>query len=314
MNNRQTFFIALMFLATIVACVVPGLPTASTPLPAPTVDTESLDAMVAGTVSAVIAQTAQAQPTATFTIVAAATSTSTPTAEPTSTISVSTEQPTSTASVPTFTPTQSPTLDASTPGSTLTVQVDASTVFADERAGYQITAPAAWLIVRVNGQEYLDAKELGIATDASIQQSLLGIQNENPNILRLFAIDAQDGHIRNGFVTNMKFVWDEKNSIRLENDQELKASADQLAKSTPGLDVLSTKLLSTANKTSIGLIESKSTARNSSGVYVVVFQKQAIFNTAKGKMTVTLSTVEDLKGALFPVFDAMLETIKVSAK
>jgi hypothetical protein len=194
------------------------------------------------------------------------------------------------------------------------VQVNASTIFVDERAGYQITTPAAWLIMRVNGQEYLDAKDLAEAADANIQKSLLSIQNENPHILRLFAIDAQEGHIRNEFVTTMKFIWDENNSISLENDEALKASAIQLTKTTPGLEVLSTRLITTANKIPIGLIETKSTTRNSSGADKIVFQKQAIFNVAKGKMTVTLSTVEDLKAILFPIFDAMLETVKIVAK
>ena len=47
---------------------------------------------------------------------------------------------------------------------------------------------------------------------------------------------------------------------------------------------------------------------------MVVFQKQAVFNTANGQMTITLSTVEDLQGIVFPVFEAMLETIQVDKK
>ena len=307
MNNRRTFFIALIFLATITACVVPGLPTASAPVPAPVVDTGQIETMVAATVSAAIAETEQAQPTAMSTATSSATAT-------TISMDESTATPTSTISTSSSTTTQSPTLDTSSPGSTLNVQVDAATVFVDERAGYQITAPAGWLIVRVNEPEYLDAKELAEATDVNIQKSLTDIQNENPNTLRLFAIDAQEGHIRNGFVTNMKFIWDKDNSIALENDEALKGSAAQLAKTVPGLEVLSTKLISTANKIPIGLIESKSIVKNSSGADVTIFQKQAVLNATTGKMTITISTVEDLKGTIFPAFDAMLETIEIVAK
>lgn len=283
MNNRRTFFIALTFLATITACVLPGLPTASAPVLAPTIEPGRLESMVAGTVSAAIAETEQARPT---------------------------QQPTAT-SAPTAS--LSPTPEIISSGSTLTVQVDASTVFVDERAGYEITAPAAWLILRINEQEYLDTQQLAEAADESIQQSLLSVQNEDPNVLRLFAMDAQAGHVQNGFVSNMKFVLDEKNSISLENDEALKVSAAQFAKTVPGLEVLSTRL-SIINEIFIGLIESKSTIRNSSGVDVVVLQKQAVFNTPTGQMIITLSTVEELKITLFPVFDAMLETIKINAE
>ena len=43
-----------------------------------------------------------------------------------------------------------------------------------------------------------------------------------------------------------------------------------------------------------------------------VFQKQAIFNAKTGTVTITVSTVEGLKETVFPVFDAMLETIKIA--
>jgi hypothetical protein len=197
--------------------------------------------------------------------------------------------------------------------STLTVQVDGSTVFVDERAGYQITAPAAWLIMRINEQEYLDTWQLAEAADADIQKSLLSVQDEDPAALRLFAIDAQEGHVQNGFVTNMKFVWNEKDTISLESEEALKAGAIKRAETMPGLEILSTKL-STVNDIFIGLIETRSTLKNSSDVDVIIFQRQAVFNTAMGQMTITLSTVEGLKETLFPVFDAMLATIKINTK
>lgn len=60
MNNERIFFIALILSAVIIACVVPGLPIASAPAPAPIIDTGQVETMVAETVSAAIAQTEQA--------------------------------------------------------------------------------------------------------------------------------------------------------------------------------------------------------------------------------------------------------------
>jgi len=280
MNNRRTFFIAMIFLATITACVLPGLPTASAPVFAPTADSSRVETMVAGTVSAAILQTEQARPTL------LPTATTAPTASATS--------------IP----------ETISTASSLTVQVDASTIFTDERAGYEITLPAAWLIMRINEQEYLDAWQLAEAADENIQKSLLSVQDADPNTLRLFAIDAQEGHVQNGFVTTIKFIWDEENPISLENDAELKVSAAAFAATLPGFEVLSTKMI-TVDEAFIGLVGLKSMDKNSDGVDVVVMHKLAVFNTKTGQMHITLSTVDALKETLFPVFDAMLATIKL---
>jgi hypothetical protein len=89
---------------------------------------------VAGTVSAALAQTEQAQPTVTSTF-------------PATPLSIST--------IPA--PTETPTPTANPSQNTLAQQAGGSTLFEDERAGYEGTIPAEWLTVRVEGPEYLDA-------------------------------------------------------------------------------------------------------------------------------------------------------------
>ena len=280
MNNRWTFFIALAFLTTIVACVVPGLPSASAP--APTVDTGILATMVAETVSAAIALTEQAFPTPTLV----------PTSEATST------------------PTLIPAPEIVSPGSTLTMQEDGFTLFMDERAGYKITVPKGWLAVRVNEPEYLDALTLS----PDIQKFLLSIQNNDPNTFRLSAIDTQDGHFQDGFFTNINFIWDEQNAALLKNDDGLRAGTAQFAGAAPEPGILSTTLSTTASGISVIVVESKSILKDPSNKELVVFQKQVIFNTRTGAMVVTVSTVEGLKETIFAAFDAMIETVKVNAE
>jgi hypothetical protein len=106
MNKTRTFFISLIFLVTI-ACVLPGLSsTPPTPIFASTIDTGSIETKVAGTVSAALAQTELAWPTATVTFPAIPPPISTTTA-----------------------PTETPTLEANPSQSTLTQQDDGSTPF-----------------------------------------------------------------------------------------------------------------------------------------------------------------------------------------
>lgn len=305
MSNRRTLFIALMFLAVITACVVPGLQSSSTPLPTLTVDTGQIETMVAGTVSAVIAQTEQSVPSPTpivaSTATLAAASTPTSTAAPVDT------------STPAPTPSGTPTPTVSPSQSTLTKQGDGSVLFTDELAFYKIKLPAGWLAVRVNEKEYLDAFSLGEAANTHVQQSLLSVQTEDPNILRLFAIDTQAAHIQNEFVTDMRFVLDEEMDISLNTDEELQAIAREIPASAEvfRFDVTSVKIFTSANGTDFGVIEATSSFTNAVGVDVALYQKKVFFNVPVGTQSITLTTVADLKGALLPAFDAMLQTVEI---
>lgn len=276
MDNKRIIFIALTFLGTILACAVPGLQTASAP--APTVDTGILSTMVAETVSAAIALTEQAVPTPTI--------------------------------VPTYAPTSTPTAEIVPSGSALTIQEDGSTLFVDERAGYEITVPAGWLAVGVNKQEFQSAFTLA----PEIQGFLLSIQNKDPNTFRLFAIDTLDGHFQDGFFTNINFIWDGQNAAPLKNDDGLKAGVAQLADAATEPEILSTTPSITSSGISVIFIESKYTMKNSSDKDIVIFQKQVVFNVKTGAVAITVTTVEGLKDTAFSMFDAMLETIKLVAE
>jgi hypothetical protein len=282
MNNRRTFFIALTFLAAIIACIVPGLPTASAP--APILDTGRLETMVAETVSAAIAQTEQSRPTPTWV----------PAAEPTQT--------------------QTATAEAATIGSTLSIQEDGSTVFVDERAGYAITLPDGWLAVRINEQEYYDAWTLAEAADPNIQEALLGIKTGDPNVLRLLAIDTQDGHIQSEFVTDINFIWDEPKNISFDSIEDLQAIAEELP-NTPAafrFEVTTIQIIMSPNGIQFGVIEAKSSFTNTSGDEVGIYQKQVFFKGKTGTQSIIFTTVDGLKETTLPAFDSMLETIKLN--
>ncbi|MBV5337299.1 MAG: hypothetical protein J0653_04865, partial [Deltaproteobacteria bacterium] len=295
MDNRRIFLIALISLMAITACVVPGLPTASAPLPTLTVDTGRIAMMVAGTVSAVVAQTGQAQPASTP--IPTATSTFTPT-------------PAST-SVPL--PTATPTSQSSPSQSTLSKQEDGSLLFSDEFAYYKIKLPAGWLTVRINEKEYLDAFSLAEAANTHVQQSLLGVQNEDPNVFRLLAIDTQAAHIQNEFVTDMRFVLDEEMDISLNSDEDLQAIAQEIPASAAvfRFEVTSVKIFTSASGIDFGVIEARSSFTNAVGIDVAIYQKQVFFNVPVGTQSITLTTVADLKDTLLPAFDAMFETVEI---
>jgi len=292
MNKKRTFFIFLIFLVTI-ACVVPGLPTASAPIFAPTIDTGAIEMRVAGTVSAALAQTKQAQPTVTATFPA--------TLPPVSSTPAPTETPT-----PTVNPSQS----------TLAQQPDGRTLFTDERAGYEITIPAEWLAVRVDGPEYSDAFSLAEAANANIQQSLLSIQSENPNAFRLLAIDTQAADILNDFITDMRFVLDEQKKIDLSSTADLLAVAEKVPSTAAPFrfKVTSVEIITSPSGMQFGVIDADSSFTNPTGAEAPIYQKQVFFNTKFGTQSIIFTTVTDLKQITLPAFDTMLETISLLEK
>lgn len=280
MNIRRAMLAALTVLTAVLACVVPGLPSASQP--APTGDTR-LEIMVAETVSAALAQTQQSVPTPTL----PPTSTSTPTA------------------------TVSPTPETNSSASSLTKLDDGSTYFADSLVEFEITIPAGWLAVRINQQEYLDAWLLPELANPALQRSLGSIENLDPTELRLFVLDIQEGHTEIDFVTNINFYWDKSSDLSLENDEDLKAEAATLPQALPGLEVTATEISATSLGIPVGSITSKTPVTTLGGVNLEIFQKQVFVKVGEGVLIITLSTTEELKQATLSQFDAAIDTMAV---
>lgn len=275
MNHQRGLFAALILLTTALACVLPGQPASSPP---PTPDTR-LGTMVAETVSAALELTQQAVPTPTVLL----TSTPEPTATPTSEI-----------------------VDSS--GSALRVEEDGTIIFTDERAKYRMEVPPAWLAVRVNQQEYLDAWLLPIASNSAFQRSLGSVQDQDPERFRLFLFDGNEEHIDGGFVTNVNFLWNEQEEVSLEDGTDLMALADALPDSLPGSEVLTVEIRPLENGISVGIVTSRLEAVTLDDVAVVLFQKQVFIDLPVGTLAVTLSTTETWRETVEPSFDAMLET------
>ncbi len=277
MDNKRAFFISILLLIAL-ACIVPGL--AANSVSAPTEDTR-LQVMVAETVAVAITQTAQAAPP-TFTPMPTATSTPAPTA-------------TSTA-LPV--------------GSSLTKQENGSTLFTDERAGYAITIPEGWLAVRIKEQEFFDALTLTELSDPLVHESLTKIRDEDPNILRLFAVDVQDETVQNEPVTTIKIIWDELKDVPFNSDNDLQIIADELTKTIQGLEVTSIDIMITPTQITFGIIESKTTGSDG----VITFQKRVLFKASTGYVNVTLTTGTGLKEGIIPMFDTIADTIKISGQ
>lgn len=284
MNNRRISFIALFFLMTMLACAVPGFGTNPAVDSAPTADAVLLDQMVAETVAAAIAETRQAVPR--------------PSSTPGNTLPP-TDTPGSTAQAPST-------------GSSLTAQTDGTILFVDDLARFQLNISPGWLPVRINQPEYDDAFSLPIASAAAVQRALMNIKTLDPNTFRLFVYDLQDGHMINGVITSINFVWDPQGSISLDGETGIQEAASRLSASIPNLNVDSYAVLSTTNEIPIGTILSNIPGKTFEGTDVVLFQKQVYLNLPAGMMIVSFTTEQNFKDATLPFFDTMVETIKIN--
>lgn len=281
MNHKRGLLTAVVLGMTALACVVPGLPTASAPPPTP--DTR-LERMVAETVDAAIELTKQAVPTAT----------EVPSATP---------QPTVTATIAaTATQAAETMLDKNT---------DGSSTFIDLSAKYQITIPMQWLAVRINAPEFDAALQLPEAATPAIQDSLAAIKNQDPNVFRLFMLDIAEEHIDGGFVTNVNLVWDPQMEVSFADDTDLKTLAASLPASLKDSEVTGTELKATKNETPYGVITTRTPSVTQDGTNIVIYQTLTFFDLPVGTLSMTLTTTETWQETVEPSFDAILESFIV---
>jgi hypothetical protein len=281
MNQKRGLLTAVVLGMTALACVVPGLPTASAPPPTP--DTR-LERMVAETVDAAIELTRQAVPTAT-------------------TIPSATPQPTVTATLA-ATATQAP-------ETMLDKNADGSSTFIDLSAKYQITIPMQWLAVRVNAPEFEEALQLPEAANPAIQASLASIKEQDPNVFRLFMLDVAEEHIDGGFVTNINLVWDPQMEVSFADDTDLKTLAASLPASLPDSEVTGTEIKTTTNETTYGVITTRTPSTTQDGTKIVMYQTLTFFDLSVGTLNITLTTTETWQETVAPSFDAIIESFLV---
>lgn len=279
-KNRSGMLMAALLWMTALACVLPSTQPASSAPPTP--DTR-LERMVAETVDAALALTQQVTPEPTLT----------PSATP----------------FPTVTPIVIPETEAV--DTTLEKTAEGGNLFNDVSGKYQLSVPAEWLTVRVNGQEFLDAGLLPEAQNPAIQRSLATIKNQDPAIFRLFMLDLNEEHIDGGFVTNINLVWDKQLEVIFNSVVDVEGLANSLKESLKDSEILSTELKTTQSGISMGVITTRTPIFTADGIKVNAYQKLVFFDLPVGTLSVTLSTTEKWQSISEPSFDTIIESFKI---
>lgn len=279
--NRGVLTLIITGIA-VLACAVPGLPSASSASPTP--DTR-LERMVAETVSAALLLTQQAVP-------------------------IPTEIPSATP-LPTVTNTPIPAVPTASEDTVLDKNSDGTSSFIDLGGKYQITIPMPWLALRINSPEYDEAVLLPEASSPAIQRSLDTIKNQDSNVFRLFMLDIAEEHIDGGFITNINLVWDRQMEVSLATEADLQALAAALPSSLKDAEVTATELKTTKKQIPYGVITAKTPALTQEGAQIVVVQKLIFLDLPVGTLTITLSTTEKWQSTVEPSLNEIIESFIV---
>ena len=268
-NHSRHVLGSLLLLLVMLACALP-----QTIQPGPITNPGGVETAIAGTAQAAETQTQQAY------------ASSTPTSAPTAT----------------FTPTPR----VSNERTSLDYLEDGSTRFTDYAAGMQMVFPAHWLVVRVGEQEYYDAWGKSETQNPRFVDVFAGMQNLDPKVFRLNALDIRPDRFLYNDVTRVELVFDEGDRRTLK---ELRA--DQLAHHPPykSYKVLSSQTFTTAQGLEALNMETRAKTSNGASVTGFAYTRRILFKVPGGSMAVDLHIVMDKKDLTMPDFDQLLNSI-----
>lgn len=256
-----------VILLAILACALPG----QTIQPASTKDPNTISTTVAGTAQAAEQQTQQADlfpPSATV--------------APTDTMT--------------------PTPKISSAGTSLLNLADGSTQFTDHVAGMQMVFPSGWLVVRVGEEEYYAAWEKEEATNPHFQAIFTGIQDVDPKVFRMDALDLRPEHMPKGEISRVEAVFGEGNTWTLE---EIKKNETENHPPLTAYKLLSSKLFELPQ----GIEALNVEIQWQSGETETGYRKSVFFKVPGGNMAVNLIISLDRKELAMPEFDQIISSI-----
>ncbi len=285
-QKKSTLPLLVGFLLISMACAtsIPFLDSAPETAPIEEPDQNAIQTMIADAVNQKVSQTLEAIP---------------PTPLPTETLLPS---PTATEIPPTSTPTE---VVYPETGSKVQENDDGSTTYFDYTGAYRVDIPTQWLAIRPGSTEYNAAWLLPEASVPEIRKSLETMQSFDSNIFRIFALDVQEGHYSDGFVSNINFVLDHQNTASLEETfaQSVLALPDAIS----GLVVTSAEITETTLGMPVGIIESEWDAESDTGQIIRIYQRQALFAGKNNFLIITFTSTVDFKDQLLEDFEIMVD-------
>jgi hypothetical protein len=215
-----------------------------------------------------------------------------------------TEQATLITPTVSLVPTQFPTPKISSLGTSLTYRSDGSTQFTDHTAGMRMVFPTGWLVIRMGEEEYYAAWEKKEIQNPKFLSVYSTIQDQDPKVFRVHALDTRPEYARNGIVTDISVVFQAEETQPLEEWErvfrnqplpykEFKFLSSSYPQTNNGMRVLvmEASWLSTDNGTNYG--------------------KYVFFSLPSGTVHLDFETSFDHRDVLLPELDQVLNSIEI---
>lgn len=260
---------AFVILLAIVACVLPGRATQPAPGPNPI----NIETAVAGTAQAAAQQTQQASP-ATITM------------------------------APMDAPTLTPKVSSS--GSSLLTLADGSTQFTDHVAGLQMVFPPGWLVVRVGEEEYYAAWGKPETQRPVFVDLFAAMQNLDPKVFRVNALDIRSDYIINNDVTQVNVVFSQDDARTLK---EVKADETDNHPQLKKYKLLSSKFFDAPQGMQALSMETQWQTSNEASQTGMGYRKRVIFKVSTGIIAVDLNILLEKKDLTALDFDQIINSI-----
>lgn len=290
MSQKYSFiyiFSALLLLIGLACVTTTAVPSQQQPLS--TSKPSEFATTVAGTAAALMAQTMEAMPSSTESL-----------SQPPETL---TPVPTSTPVVETAAPTNTAEENETT---SLSKMEDESTQFFDFQAGVNLTFPADWLVVRISGQEYLDAKN-DAEVGSVIKHSLEAIQDLERIIYRVHAFNVQEGFVYEGEGSQISVQFFEGDTRGLE----LIAETEIQQKNYPGYEFITFEYQDREDNLTLFIFEETWLVSSSTNQQVEINHKRVVFKVSSGTVFIDLHVPSELQANVVREFDAIVEQLSV---
>lgn len=210
-----------------------------------------------------------------------------------------------TSVTPPETPSATPTRPSS--GSVLTIAPDGSTYFADAATGLELVIPPGWLALRIGEQEFYRAWADETVQRLGLANILTVFSGQNPNIARLIALDAQDGHLQNLFPANI--ILQTKHPYTLEEGVEVQINQHRAL--FQNVEILSQSQGEIAAGIPSVIAEFSYTGTSiANGEEIRVYEKFILFQ-ANGKVTsLKFEVLDELRPVMTPQFDQIITSLR----
>jgi hypothetical protein len=195
-----------------------------------------------------------------------------------------------------------PTPRISSAGTSLLSLADGSTQFTDHTAEVQILFSPIWLVFRVGEQEYYEAWEKYGAQNLAAINALSAMQNLDPKVLRVVALDLRPEHMPDEMITALSVIFlagdlqDLKEREKVRRDQHTPCA---------GYQFISSNYPQTNNGIQTLVMDEscKSTGEHT------IFYRDVYFHVPSGMIHINFETNFDYRDTPLLEFEQMLNSI-----